>query len=160
MFSSASGLYHPGPTAETPFFPSELLPLSHHPPLHDLNHGCSQDPGSLLSLSLLPRFSPVLVHSIHKPSSTFNHTHMSAARSLLHATSYAPSGPLTSLFKQSKSIQNLHGKISPQVPLSFVPQSDPFQCFLTQQMITIHAKILDSSLSFVPYAIMTKLHWL
>lgn len=85
---------------------------------------------------------------------------MSAARSLLQATSYAPSSLLTSLFKQSKSIQNLNRKISPRVPLSFVPQSDPFQCFLTQQMINILAKILDSSLSFVPYAVMTKLCWL
>lgn len=42
---------------------------------------------------------------------------------------YAPSSLLTSLFKQRKSIQNLNGKISPQVPLFPCPQIWSFPVF-------------------------------
>lgn len=79
-----------------------------------INHHCSQDP----FYASLPQFSPVLVHSIHRPSTTFNQMHMSSARSLLQAISYIPSSLLTSVFTQNKSIQNSNGKTIAWVTLS------------------------------------------
>lgn len=152
--------------------PFDVLLLGSTIPFSLWRHGCLQWslasfllPSSTWSLIIavsgisskplsVPQFFPVLVHSIHKPSTTFNHMHMSSARSLLQATSYTPRSPLTSLFTQKKSIQNLNGKhpeskwknklMSSPFP---IPKCGPFQCSLTQQMTNTQAKILDTSLS-------------